>query len=238
MDLHEQTLMNALNKLLRDKFRKQNVPSSGEERISIEEKYETERQTELDPFDISEQENEIMRLLLLYGTEKVRITETVEDEMGEMVDVEREVGVAEFILESLDDDDVAFENKTYNRIVEEIKERIPTVDIPDGSDFVHHSEKEVSSCVIDLIAEPYELSHNWVRHKIYVKLEDDDLLQTLISTLNTFRIKLINRTRRDITNRLKDATDEGEITVLMQQFYELKKVAREIDEELKRPFDY
>jgi DNA primase len=238
MDLPEQTLMNALNKLLRDKFRKQNYQNPQEDTVITEEAYETERQTELDPFDISEQENEIMRLLLLYGSEKIRITETVEDEMGEMVDVEREMGVAEFILESLDDDNVVFENKTFNRIVEEIKERVPSGDIPDESYFVHHSEKEISTSVIDLIAEPYELSQNWVRHKIYVKLEDDDLLQTLVATLNTFRIKLINRTRRDITNRLKDATDEGEISVLMQQFYELKKVAREIDQELKRPFDY
>ncbi|MBE0651605.1 MAG: DNA primase [Bacteroidales bacterium] len=238
MDLPEQTLMNALNKLLRDKFRKQNFQKTDEEPIIIEETYESERQTELDPFDISEQENEIIRLLLLYGPEKIKVTETVEDEMGEMVDIEQEVGVAEFILESLDYDNVVFENKTYNRIIKEIKDKISTGDIPDESYFVRHPEKEISTSVIDLIAEPYELSHNWVRHKIYVKKEDDDLHQTLVTTLNTFRIKLITRTRRDITNRLKDATDEGEISVLMQQFYELKKVAREIDQELKRPFDY
>ncbi len=238
MELPEQTLMNALNKLLRDKYRKQSFQTVEDEQVLIEENYETERQSELDPFDISEHENEIMRLLLLYGPQRIKISDSVEDEMGEVIEVEREVTVAEYILESLDDDDVVFENKVYNQIVGEIKERVPTGDSPDEAYFIHHPDKEISACVIDLIAEPYELSHNWVRHKIYVKKENDDLHQTLVTTLNTLRTKLISRVLREITTQLKDAKDDGEVSVLMQRFFELKKVATEIDQELKRPFDY
>lgn len=238
MALPEQTLMNALNKLLRDKYRKQSFQAAEDEQVPIEENYGTEQQSERDPFDISEHENEIMRLLLLYGPQRIKISDSVEDEMGEVIEVEREVTVAEYILESLDDDDVVFENKVYNRIVEEIKERVPTGDSPDEAYFIQHPDKEISACVIDLIAEPYELSHNWVRHKIYVKKENDDLHQTLVTTLNTLRTKLITRALRDITAQLKDAKDDGEISVLMQRFFELKKVATEINQELKRPFDY
>ena len=240
MDMPEQTLMNALNKEIRNKYRKNNFRSGNEEEPipEVEDNQEAARQTEPDPFDISEHENEIIRLLLLYGPERVNITEMVEDEMGEMIDVEREVSVAEFILESLDDDDVVFENKIYNRVVDEMKEKLTTDNIPGEAYFVNHPDEEVSKCIIDLIAEPYELSGNWERHKIYVKKENDDLLQTLITTLNNLRTKLISRELKKIGTRLNEVIDDGERFILQQRFLELKKVGIEIAKEQKRPFDY
>ena len=240
MDMPEQTLMNALNKAIREKYRKKNFKTGSEEEPvpEIAEKQEREHQLEPDPFDISKHENEVVRLLLLYGSKRVKIMETVEDEMGEMVDVEREISVAEFILDSLDDDMVVFENNTYNRIVEEIKEKLALGDIPGEAYFVNHLDKEISSCIIDLIAEPYELSDNWERHKIYVKKENDDLLQTLITTLNNFRSRLISKELKKIVTRLNEVVDDGERFILQQRFVELKKVDMEIAKEQKRPFDY
>jgi len=240
MDMPEQTLMNALNKEIRNKFRKKNFMSVKEQYPvpEVEDNQGEARQAEPDPFDISEHENEIIRLLLLYGPEKVKITESVEDEMGDMVEVEREVFVAEFILNSLDYDDVVFENKIYNRVIDEIREKLTTGNIPDEAYFVNHPDKEISKCMINLIAEPYELSDNWQRHKIYVKKENDDLLQTLTRTLNNLRTKLISRELKRIRIKLNEVTDEGERFFLQERFMALKKVNMDIAKEQNRLFDY
>ena len=92
--------------------------------------------------------------------------------------------------------------------------------------------------MINLIASPYELSNNWKKNKIYVNQEEDDLFKAVITTLLPLRTKLISKRLKEITEEIKTAQDEATVFVLQQQFFELKKVANEIDKELKRPFDY
>jgi hypothetical protein len=39
-------------------------------------------------------------------------------------------------------------------------------------------------------------------------------------------------------HRLKDTTDEASVYLLQQEYFELKKLANQIDAELNRPFNY
>ena len=239
MDIPEQTLMNELNKLLRDKYRKslrqqpEAVPEPGET------KQQPARQPgEIDPLDISEHERQVIRLLLLYGKQRIVIPEIVEDEFGNEAQEEHEEYVARFLLQNLEADGIRFENEVYNRIVEEMGKLLEEGTVPDEHYFINHPDETLSAEAVTIIASPYELSDNWEKNKIFVKNEEDDLLKTIITTLNPLRSKLISRHLRQITEKLKTTTDEAEIFILQQQFFELKKVANEIDHELKRPFNY
>ncbi len=239
MEIPEQTLMNELNKLLREKYRKNlrqqpDVPEATE----TETKQRISEQLAVDPFDISEHERQLIRLILLYGTEKVKIRETITDELGEEVEEEREQSVAQYIIENLQSDGIRFENEIYNRIVDAVQSATENGNVPDEHYFVNHPDEKLASEVISIIATPYELSDNWKKNKIYVKQEEDDLLKTVITTLNPLRTKLISRYLKNITEKIKTTTDEAETFILQQQYFELKKVANEIDHELKRPFDY
>jgi len=239
MEIPEQTLMNELNKLLREKYRKSlrqqpDQPENPETGI----KQRISEQLEADPFDISEHEKQLIRLILLYGTEKVKIRETITDELGEEVEEEREQSVAQYIIENLQGDGIRFENEIYNRIVDAVQAATENGNVPDEHYFVNHPDEKLASEVISIIATPYELSDNWKKNKIYVKQEEDDLLKTVITTLNPLRTKLISRYLKDITEKMKTITDEAEIFLLQQQYFELKKVSDEINHELKRPFDY
>lgn len=239
MEIPEQTLMNELNKLLREKYRK-SLRQQPEQEIAVETgmKQRTAEQMEINPFDISEHEKQVIRLILLYGAEKITIREIIQDEMGEEVEGEHEESVAQYILQNLKDDGIRFENDIYNRIVDEVKAFLEGGNLPDEHYFVHHPDEKLASVAISIIATPYELSTNWEKNKIYVKQEEDDLLKTVITTLNPLRTKLISRHLNKLREKMKTSTDEGEIFILQQQFFELKKVANEIDHELKRPFDY
>ncbi len=239
MDIPEQTLMNELNKLLRERYRKKLYRQPAEEVVPGEDiKQQLSKQMKIDPLDISEHERQVIRLLLLYGREKVKIRNIIEDELGNEVEEEHEEPVAQFILRNLDDDGIRFEKDIYNRFIDEIKNFMEGGAIPDEHFFVNHPDEKLASEAITIMATPYELSDNWKKNKIYVKQEDDDLLKTVITTLNPLRTKLISRHLKEITEKMKTTSNEAEIFVLQQQYYELKKVANEIDNELNRPFDY
>ena len=239
MEIPEQTLMNELNKLLREKYRKSLREQRGEETTGgTEIKQRISEQLEINPFDISEHEKQVVRLILLYGTEKIIIREIIQDELGEEVEGEHEESVAQYILQNLEDDGIRFENDIYNRIVDEVKAFLQGGNLPDEHYFVQHPDESLASEAISIIATPYELSANWKKNKIYVKQEGDDLLKTIITTLNPLRTKLISRHLNDLREKMRSTNDEAEIFILQQQFFELKKVANEIDHELKRPFDY
>jgi len=239
MDIPEQTLMNELNKLLREKYRKKLRQQPSVEVVPEEEiKKRVSDQMKIDPLDISEHERQVIRLLLLYGREKVKIRNIIEDELGNEVEEEHKEPVAQFILRNLDDDGIRFEKDIYNRFIDEIKNFMEGGAIPDEHFFVNHPDEKLASEAITIMATPYELSDNWKKNKIYVKKEDDDLLKTVITTLNPLRTKLISRHLKEITEKMKTTSNEAEIFVLQQQYYELKKVANEIDNELNRPFDY
>jgi DNA primase len=239
MEIPEQTLMNELNKLLREKYRKNLRQQPGEEpAVETEARQRSSVQMEANPFDISEHEKQVIRLILLYGTEKIVIREIIQDELGEEVEEEREESVAQYILQNLEGDGIRFENEIYNRIVDDVKAFIKNGEVPDEHYFVNHPDEKLASEVVSIIATPYELSTNWEKNQIYVKQEGDDLLKTIITTLNPLRTKLISRHLNELREKMKTSNDEAEVFLLQQQFFELKKVANEIDRELNRPFDY
>jgi len=239
MEIPEQTLMNELNKLLREKYRKGLRQQPDEEPVvETGAKQQRSAQREANPFDISEHEKQVIRLILLYGTEKIVIREIIQDELGEKLEEEHEETVAQYILQNLDGDGIRFENEIYNLIVDEVKKFMKDGSVPDEHYFVNHPNEKLASEAIGLIATPYELSANWEKNQIYVKQEGDDLLKTIITTLNPLRTKLISRHLNELREKMKTSNDEAEIFLLQQQFFELKKVANEIDRELNRPFDY
>ncbi len=239
MEIPEQTLMNELNKLLREKYRK-NLRQQPDQEIPVETsvKQRISEQMAFNPFDIEEHEKQVVRLVLLYGTEKIKIREIIRDELDEEVVEEHEESVAQYILQNLEDDGIRFENEMYNRIFDEVKGFMKNGNIPDEHYFVNHPDEKLASEAISIIATPYELSANWEKNQIHVKQEEDDLLKTIITTLNPLRTKLISRHLNELREKMKTSTDDAEIFILQQQFFELKKVANEIDKELKRPFDY
>ncbi len=232
MDIAEQTLMNELNRLLRQKYRKQfrNIPEA--EEVPLKEQF---KQMEVDPFDTSNHEKQILRLVLLYGDETIE----VEDYHSETeTATRRNVKVAEFVIKENLHDDIRFENPVYQKIYESIADKLDKGEPITEKAFINATDEEIASSVIDLITTPYELSENWKRHKIYVKTEQDDLSKTVISTILPLRAKTIARDLKNISTRMKETSDTAEAQILMMEFYEKKNIARMIEEELKRTFSY
>ncbi len=229
LETREQILMNALNNILRQKYSKnRNIPRDVIPREEVLDA--SKKQVEVNPLDISYLENDLARLLLLFGELIVKI-KTEDNE-------EHSLSISEFIISDLDNDSLSFENNIYQQIVEEIKKAKQDDVVLTVSHFTNHSNPAISSSAIELITTQYELSDNWEKNKIFVKKEEDDLFNLALSTLMSFKSRLISKKLNNISEQLKEANDGAEIYLLQQEFFELKKLANLIDSELNRPFNY
>lgn len=231
MEVPEQTLVNELNRLIRNKFRnRSDTPDLPYEKEHPQRGLAD--QAKVDPHDISYHENHLMRLLLLYGGEMISMPG--EDETSEDIPVK----ISDYILDDLDNDQIKFENTLYQEILNEMIQARKEEKKLDLSFFTNHPRPKIAETVIELVHSPHHLSENWKRNKIFVKAETDQLKTMVITTLLPLKSKLISKQLKSIADRLKVADNEAEQFVLMQQYFELKKLVSIIDSELNRPFNY
>ena len=179
-----------------------------------------------------------MHLLLLYGSENFQLeSEKNEDENEEGAE-EEVYNVTEFIIDELENDQIIFSNEIYNKILKEMKQVLEHDEVIKKTMFTHHSDPEVSSVAINLVTEQYELSENWEKHKIFVKTSMDQLGHLVMTTILPLKSKHVARKLRQISDSIKDTTDEAEMYLLQQEYYEMKKISILIDHELNRPFNH
>ncbi len=225
MDVPEQTLVNELNKLLRNKYRKkirateQEVPGE----IAIQE----EAIKEFDKLDSKYQEQEIIRLLLTYGDKS--FTEIVSEDEEPV-----KHNIAEYVIYDLLRDEIIFTDKSLFKIFDIYREAVQNGEVPRTSFFVNHPEQEIANKTIELISTPYELSPNWEKNKIFVKTEEDQLQVLTKTTLLALKEKHISRLLKVIENKLKEPTDELSVIELLENYKALKEAHKNINQALER----
>ena len=230
MEVQEQTLMNELNKILRQRFRKNtNTPTSiipePEIRMPVQEKFD------LDPLDITAQEEHLMRILLLYGNRSVVFKDFESDE-------EWEQKVCDYIISDLKSEQITFENSLYNEMLAEYIEANEKGLEPGELYFINHQRAKFATAAIELVSSQHQLSEKWKQNKIIVKTEEDQLSLLTVASVLTFKSRLIGKQLKDLVEKMKVADNEGEVFVFQQQFYELKSIANQIDYYLTRTFNY
>jgi DNA primase len=230
LDVPEQTLMNELNRRLRQRFRKHTrTPESIVPESDV--KQDTGVQVKIDPLDMTAHEEHVMRVLLLYGNNTIKI----EDQDG---GPEWEGTVAEYIISDLEHEQITFENDIFNELLAEyIAARDKGLEV-DEVYFINHPRTSLARATIELIASKHALSENWKSNKIYVKTEQHQLSNLTIASVLSLKSRLIGKQLKNLIEDMKVAEDDGQIFVLQQQFYELKSIANDIDEVLSRTFNY
>lgn len=229
LDVAEQTLMNELNINLRKKFSKQTqTPTNVLPTPSVIQ--QKAQQIDINPLDIKYLEGELIRLMLLFGDSEVEIN------IDEYKTID--VAICDFIIDDLENDNLSFEDELFRKIVDEFKKAKTEDKTLNTAYFTNHSNNQISAKAIELISTQYELSDNWEKNKIYVKKENDDLYNMVLSTYMPFKSRIISKQLNEIMLQLKTSTNDANTYLLQQEFFELKKLANQIDAELNRPFNY
>ena len=237
MEVPEQTLVNELNKIFRKRFRKKtDSPREFIEDIVVQ--LPQKEQIEFDPLTMKGHEADLLRILLSYG-DQTFLMEVEEDELEKYEEKEMDVRVADYLIDDFLHEQIVFENEVFNKILSEYVGIWKEGKLPSKTHFINHDDPQIVNTVINLLSSAHQLSENWEVNKIYVKTEEDQLKIVVMSAWMSFKSRMINRQLKEITEELKKPdNEEADIYLLQQQFFELKKIANQIDKELKRTFTY
>jgi DNA primase len=225
LDVPEQTLLNELNKLRRKKF----IKDAGGQDVELAMPEEVVTHAKQIPEAITKgghQEKDLIRILLNYGSEK--ITEAAED------GTEISSSVAEYIVEALREDQVKFENKTYDTIYNIFVSGVKTGTIPAEASFIVHPDPAISSACIDLISLPYELSEGWEKHHIYVQTEKDNISRMVLGSIYSIKLNMVVKMLEEMQQDLKTEKPDEELFRLLEQQRDLIQVKQVLSDQLGR----
>lgn len=227
LDVEELTLMNELNKLLRQRLRKdlaKDLPQDPPPEIPTKKTAEpTGPEAKVGYF----QERDLLRILLNHGQEELNHEEM--DEEGFPV-IYRE-SVAQFIIADLLNDNLSFEHETHQKILDTYVKSLDNGIVPSSQVFSSNPEPDIALLAVDLLSTPYEL-HDWKRKNIFVKTELEVLRPLITSTLYSFKEKVIKKRRNKISELLREETAEENILSLLQEKIKLEKILIAINKEL------
>ncbi len=211
MEMAETVLLNELNKILRKQSRKPGEdplhdgdlsagrPAMPDDPLAAA---VAEQQTEaIDEFSTASQEEEIIRIMLLYADHNFVIP------FGEESAATR---VKDFIISHLRDDGIHFTNEIYAGILAEFFTQFDEGRSYSEQEFLHQLSPEVKSTAISLMTPPYELA-KWDQHQIEVKRETDQLHKTVIDPVMYIKKKQLAKIKADLQAQLK-ARQEADIS--------------------------
>lgn len=223
LQISEQVIIGEMNKVIRAKFKREHreeIPSLDEwpaEQIERQEKQ----------FTLYYQERDLVRLLLNYGTHMLKLPVPGAEGQNET----EEISVAEFLLASLEQDELQLETPIYARIAEEYAQLMTKEHTAASTHFAHHTESEVTGTAADLLANPYHLSDNWkLRHNIHPETEEMQLLKASRDCIFRLKMYKVMAMIREIEKELGTLTEEEKVSKLQQEKILLDKAKSQLAE--------
>jgi DNA primase len=234
LDVAEQTLFNALNKMLREKFKSAMYREAAVE-VPEPTDYPAEKQVEVDYFDTEYQERDIIRILMNYGKENIRFGG--EEEKNREMSIHDTV--AGFMVNDLAGDDITFRNPLYQSIFDIYKEALAEGAIPEETWFLKHPDEHIFMLAGDLLFSEYELSPNWeIRLRIEIETEKEKLMEAVVSSLLSLKAKRVEEKIDQVRKKIREAEGQPEsydnTLLLMKELSDYKKISLRINDKLGR----
>ncbi len=227
MEMPEQTLMNELNKLLRAKIRKNNSIQQNQEVVTEDVKAEPQN-INVDTVPIGfYQEQELVKLLLMYGDKEVDIDGV--DENNEPIIYK--VSVASLIVDDLKNDDLLFKDETHKIVFNIYDKALDDGVLPKEQYFVSHENPKISELAANLLSSPYKLD-NWEKKEIKVKKEEDVLARLVVTSVLRFKDMVLDEKRNELTRQIMETTDIDDQLILMTKKKRLDDLRIKINHEL------
>ncbi len=160
-------------------------------------------------------EKELLSMFLKYGKEKLNEEQALEN----------------YILKELED--VEFITPKFKEILKIIKEKNISGEKIGANFFISHENEKIKTTVIDLIAEPYEISSNWEeRAGIYINKESDNLQKSAYKNILRLKLKLLKKLIKENQMLFKEVDSEEKSEELLMIHNHLKKSEKQITDTL------
>lgn len=227
MDMPEQSLMNELNKQLRAKIRKNN-PQQGQQDIIVE-----EVKTEPQNLNVNAvptgfyQEQELVKLLLMYGDTEIDI-DGIDENNNPII---YKVSVASLIVDDLKNDDLLFKDETHRIIFDIFDRALDEGPLPKEQYFVSHENSKISELAATLLSSPYKLD-DWNRKEIKVKTEEDVLSKLVVTSVLRFKDMVLDEKRNELTRQIMETQNVEDQFALLVKKKKLDDLRIKINQEL------
>ena len=181
-------------------------------------------------------ENEIIRILLLYGNEEVEFIEEIitEDEDGkETINTRKyQNTVSAEIYVHLHDDEIEFSNTIFQEIYNEIIHQLNQSEKLDIDSLINHKNPEIAKTVTSILMdeEKHQLS-NWEGQNIFVTSAIEVLKKAVNDSVFNLRRILIGE---KIEELLKDAVQEQDVTIDLETIKNYTNLKMRLFEKLNR----
>jgi DNA primase len=147
------------------------------------------------------QEKDIIRILIAGG--------------DKYFDEEQKITIAAYVIKNIDDVINDFDNKDYEAIAKDCRQRLVDKQPINEKYFLNHDDSKIRSLSVDLIQSPYEYSENWKeKWDILLNTQDapeDNFMKDSIYALNMFKFRKIIKMIAKNQEKLKDySADAGD----------------------------
>lgn len=231
LDISEQALINETNKILRKNVNKKtNTQALTEEFPDFYDIDGVQEEQAEQGTDLVHWENDVIRLLITYGDKQIEV-DTIDPETQEPI--LQEVAVAFFILNSITNDNIVFENAHHQEILTIYNEHLNEEKLPNHQDFINHHDPAISKIVIDVLSDKYDLSPNWATHKIFVTTEEELLKKAVVNTMFAFKLSKLNKRITENQDQLKTTDADKQMELLKEQLT-LQQLKKQLAEKLGR----
>lgn len=215
LQLSEQTLINTMNKLIRDKLSAP-TPANSAGADGSQAQQQVPQAALLVTDAASEHREQVASLLVQcvvrHGDEV--IFDNVETEDGQTVCLT----VAQYVALDLEQDSLQFDNPLYNQILREAVEHSGEKGFKAESYFVHHPDINVSQLANRLAVNLYQLSPS-----LELNLKTDTLRQQVTHLILDFRLTILDERLKDIQRQLRQAgSDMARVKELMESYRDTK----------------
>jgi DNA primase len=227
MDMPEQSLMNELNKLLRAKIQKNNQEQVVQDVVVEDVKSEPQNlNVNATPVGFY-QEQELVKLLLMYGDTEIDI-DGVDENNNPMI---YKVSVASLIIDDLKNDDLLFKDATHKLIFDIFDRALDGESLPKSQYFVSHENSKISELAATLLSSPYKLD-DWNRKEIKVKTEEDVLSKLVVTSVLRFKDMVLDEKRNELTRQIMETHDVEDQFALLVKKKKLDDLRIRINNEL------
>ncbi|WP_397445540.1 DNA primase [Polaribacter sp. R77954] len=181
-------------------------------------------------------ENEIIRILLLYGNEEVEFTEeliTFNDDGREKIEFRKyQNTVSAEIYLHLQDDEIEFSNTVFQEIYTEIIHQLNQSEKVEIEQLINHSNTEIAKTVTSILMdeEKHQLS-NWESKNIFVTQAVEVLKKAVNDSIFNLRRILIGE---KITDLMREASENTSKTIDLEVIKNYTDLKMRLFEKLNR----
>ena len=169
--------------------------------------------------DESNQEREIIRLLLLYGSRMIDWDGIANTYIGPFM-------IAELA-------DVEFDNEVCKKFVALYAKEVENGVLPEDQFFIHYADKDIVDITVTLLATRYTLSENWYEmHKILVPDEQVNMKATILGAIFHLKKQKVGKILDGLRSELQKAEGDADTEILLTQYMHMKKVEKSISDSL------